>query len=52
MKTTKLKDGTEIKEVDKGTFSIVFPDKHYILITTWKGFTEISIPKYGIFELK
>jgi hypothetical protein len=51
MKTYKLKDGTEIKETDIGTFAVVFPDKRFIIVTTWKGFAEVEIPTKGTFQL-
>jgi len=46
-----LKDGTEIQEIQKGTFSLIFINKRYITITTWKGKVEVKIPSVGTFEV-
>jgi len=48
----KLRDGSEIKETDVGTYAVVFPNKRYIIITTWKGHPEIDIPTKGIITLE
>ena len=47
----KLKDGTTIKEVGKGTFSIIFPNKRYMTITTWDGKVKVSAHPIGNFEM-
>ena len=51
MKHYKLKDGTIIKEFQKGTWSIIFKNKRYVTVTTWKGHVEMIIPSYGIIDL-
>jgi hypothetical protein len=51
MKTYKLKDGTEIKETSKGAFAIVFPNKRYMLITTWEGRVLVTAPGHSDFEM-
>jgi len=47
----KLKDGSFIEEVDKGTYALVFPNKRYILITTSTGKPIVDIASYGKIEL-
>ena len=50
-KCYNLKDGTVIREVGKGTFAIVFPNKRYMTVTTWRGKVEVKIPTIGTFDL-
>ena len=47
----KLKDGTVIKEIQKGVWSIIFGNKRYVTVTTWTGHVELDIPSYGIIDL-
>lgn len=47
----RLKDGTIIKEVQKGTWSIIFPNKRYVIVTTWSGKVEMDVPGVGIIPL-
>jgi hypothetical protein len=51
VKTHKLKDGTYIQEQDKGVFAIIFPNKRYLLCTTWEGKVKVDAPGYGQFEM-
>ena len=51
VRNIKLKDGSIIIEQQKGVFSIIFPNKHYIIITTWTGKVEVSAPLHGDFEM-
>lgn len=51
VKHYKLKDGTFIEEVQKGTYAIVFPNKRYMLITTWTGKVVVDAAGYAKFEM-
>lgn len=51
VRNIKLKDGTIIREQQKGVFSIIFPNKRYMTVTTWKGKVEVSAPLHGDFEM-
>lgn len=43
----KLKDGTIIREVEKGVFSLIFTNNRYISITTRTGKIKVSAhPNY------
>jgi len=50
-KNYKLKDGTIIRELQKGVFSLIFPNKRYITITTWEGKVKVSAYPIGNFEM-
>jgi hypothetical protein len=47
----KLKDGSIIKESQKGVFSIIFPNNRYITVTTWEGKVKVTAPGIGNFEM-
>jgi len=47
----KLKDGTIVRELQKGVFSLIFPNKRYMIITTWEGKVKVSAQPIGNFEM-
>jgi len=51
VRNIRLKDNTMIRETQKGVFAIIFPNRRYILCTTWENKIKISIPTIGDFEL-
>ena len=51
VKHYKLKDGTVIKEVGIGTFSIIFPNKRYVTVTTHGRKVWMNIPSMGPIDM-
>lgn len=47
----KLKDGTGIKELQKGIWSIIFPNKRYVTVTTWGKRIKMNIPSTGLIDM-
>jgi len=47
----KLKDGTVIKETEKGVFSVILPNKRYVIFTTWGKKAWMNVPQLGPIDM-